>query len=76
MKVTLVAEAATRDLLKQVSAERGLADDATIQLGMAALRRQARREQMRRESSSAAVDTVDRDEAEQVLADMESWAGQ
>lgn len=70
-----MVEAETRDLVKQVSADRGLTEDVTIQLGVAALRRQAHREQMRRESSSAAVDTVDRDEAERVLADMEAWAG-
>lgn len=73
MKTTIKVELETRDLVKQLSNERGLDDDATIRLGMAALRREARREQLRRESLAAAADSDDRDEAARVLADMEYW---
>jgi len=69
VKTTLRLEVATRDLVKQVGSERGLDDDATIRLGMSALRR----EQMRRESLAAAADHADRDEAKRVTADMQSW---
>lgn len=70
MKTTLRLEVATRDLVRQVGSERGLDDDATIRLGMSALRR----EQMQRQSMAAATDPADRAEAEQVMADMEAWA--
>jgi hypothetical protein len=66
-------EASTRDLVKEISRERALDYDETIRLGMAALRRDARREQMRRESLAAAADPADRAEAHQVLREMEEW---
>lgn len=73
MKTTMKVDAETRDLVKAISRERALDYDATIRLGMAALRREARREQMRRESASAAVNPLDLAEAQQVLHDMEAW---
>jgi uncharacterized protein YdbL (DUF1318 family) len=66
-------DAETRDLVREISRERALDYDETIRLGMAALRREARREQMRRESASAAADPEDRAEAQRVLRDMEAW---
>lgn len=66
-------DAETRDLVREISRERALDYDETIRLGMAALRREARREQMRRESTSAAADPEDRAEAQRVLRDMEAW---
>lgn len=73
MKTTMKVESETRDLVKQVSQDRSLDYDATIRLGMAALLRDARREQMRRESAAAADDPGDREEAARVMADMEAW---
>lgn len=66
-------ETETRDLVKAISRERALDYDETIRLGMAALRREARREQMRRESQAAAADPADLAEAQSVLRDMEAW---
>jgi uncharacterized protein YdbL (DUF1318 family) len=66
-------DAETRDLVREISRERALDYDETIRLGMAALRREARREQMRRESASAAADPGDRAEVQRVLRDMEAW---
>jgi hypothetical protein len=66
-------ETETRDLVKEISRERALDYDETIRLGMAALRREARREQMRRESLAAAADPDDVAEAQAVLRDMEAW---
>jgi uncharacterized protein YdbL (DUF1318 family) len=66
-------DAETRDLVREISRERALDYDETIRLGMAALRREARREQMRRESASAAADPEDRAEVQRVLRDMEAW---
>ena len=66
-------ESETRDLVRELSRERSLDYDATIRLGMAALRREARREQLRRESRQAVADPADRAEAARVLADMEAW---
>jgi uncharacterized protein YdbL (DUF1318 family) len=66
-------DAETRDLVREISRERALDYDETIRLGMAALRREARREQMRRESASAAADPEDRAETQRVLRDMEAW---
>lgn len=66
-------DAATRDLVKQISQERSLDYDETIRLGMAALLRDARRDRMRRESAAAAVDPLDVAEAQRVLRDMEAW---
>ncbi len=66
-------DAETRDLVREISRERALDYDETIRLGMAALRREARREQLRRESASAAVDPEDRAEVQRVLRDMEAW---
>jgi hypothetical protein len=73
MRTTMKVDAETRDLVKQVAAERDIDFDATIRLGMAALHREARREQMRRESAAAAGDPVDLAEAQRVLRDMEAW---
>jgi hypothetical protein len=73
MKTTMKVEASTRDLVKEISRERALDYDQTIRLGMAALRREARREQMRRESLAAAANPGDRAEAHQVLREMEAW---
>lgn len=73
MKTTMKVESETRDLVKEISRERALDYDETIRLGMAALRRDARREQMRRESAAAAVDPSDRAEARRLLRDMEAW---
>ncbi len=73
MKTTMKVEAGTRDLVKEISRERDLDYDATIRLGMAALRRDARREQMRRESALAAGDPGDLAETGHVLREMEAW---
>lgn len=73
MRTTMKVDAETRDLVRQVAAERDIDFDATIRLGMAALHREARREQMRRESAAAADDPVDLAEAQRVLRDMEAW---
>ncbi len=73
MRTTMKVDAETRDLVRQVAAARALDFDATIRLGMAALHREARREQMRRESAAAAADPVDLAEAQRVLRDMEAW---
>jgi hypothetical protein len=73
MKTTMKVETETRDLVKEISRERALDYDETIRLGMAALRREARREQMRRESLAAAADPADLAEAQDVLRDMEAW---
>lgn len=67
-------DAQTRDLVKEISRERALDYDETIRLGMQALRREARREQMRRESTAAATDPQDLAEARRVLEDMEAWS--
>jgi hypothetical protein len=66
-------DAETRDLVKAISRERALDYDETIRLGMESLRREARREQMRRESIVAAADPADLAEARRVLRDMEAW---
>lgn len=66
-------ESETRDLVKQVSRERALDYDETIRLGMAALRREGQRNQMRRESATAVADVDDLAEAQRVLRDMEAW---
>ncbi len=73
MKTTIKVDPETRDLVRAVSAERRTTFDQTIRLGLAALSREARREQMRRESAAAAQDPVDVAEAQRVLAEMESW---
>ena len=73
MKTTMKVASETRDLVRELSRERSLDYDATIRLGMAALRREARREQLRRESLQAVADPADRAEAARVLADMEAF---
>lgn len=74
MKTTLKVDSETRDLMKQLSHERALDYDQTIRLAMAALQREARREQMRRESLAGVSDPADLAEAAQVLRDMEDWS--
>ena len=74
MKTTMKVDTETRDLVKQLSRERDLDYDQTIRLAMAALQREARREQMRRESLVAAGDPAHLAEAAQVLRDMEGWS--
>jgi hypothetical protein len=73
MKTTIKVDTETRDLVRAASAERRTTFDETIKLGLAALTREARREQMRRESAAAAQDPDDLAEAHRVLAEMEAW---
>ncbi len=73
MKTTMKVDVETRDMVKAISRERALDDDATIRLGMAALRRDARREQLRRESAAASLNPSDLAKTHRVLRNMEAW---
>jgi hypothetical protein len=74
MKTTIKVEAETRDLVRAASVQRRASFDETIRLALRALAREARREQMRRESAAAMQDPDDLAESQRVLAEMESWS--
>jgi hypothetical protein len=73
MKTTIKVEVETRDLVRAASVQRRASFDETIRLALRALGREARREQMRRESATAMQDPDDLAESQRVLAEMESW---
>lgn len=73
VKTTIKVEQDTRDLVRIASAERRTTFDETIRLALAALTRERRRAQMRRESVVALQDPADLAEAHAVLSEMEGW---
>lgn len=73
MKTTIKVDVETRELVRAVTAARSVDFDEAIRLGMQALQRQARRDQMRAEALALANDPDDLAEAQQVLAEMEAW---
>ena len=74
MKTTIKVDVETRDLVRAVGVARSIDFDEAIRLGMHALQRQSRRDQMRAEALALANDPDDLAEAQQVLREMESWS--
>lgn len=74
MKTTIKVDTETRDLVRAVGAARSVDFDEAIRLGMKALQREARREQMRAASLALANDPEDLAEAQLVMREMEAWS--